>query len=107
MNTIAQEQAIFHKDPTIPGTEHLPDAPTEKERRKAVDFVNNPNCPLSRHVGNDDARRVLAEAAFTALERGNHCCRELALFLSGPASAAKLELAELFAELVELPFVKV
>ena len=107
MKTVAQEQAIFHKDEDIPGTEMLPDAPTTDERRFAVDSVNNPACPLHRFIGNDHARRKLAEAAFVALKRGNHCCKELSVFLSGPPSVGKTALAKLFAELLGLPFVEV
>jgi len=107
VKTVAQEQAIFHKDASIPGTEMLPDAPTTEERRHRVDFVNNPACPLFRFIGNDHARRKLAEAANMALKRGNHCCRELAVFLSGPASVGKTTLAKLFSELLELPFVEI
>lgn len=107
MKLVAQEQAIFHKDAEIPGTGHLPNGPTADERRFRVDFKNNPACPLYRYIGNDHARRKLAEAAFVALERGNHCCRELAVFLSGPASVGKTTLMKLLAELLELPFVEV
>jgi Holliday junction resolvasome RuvABC ATP-dependent DNA helicase subunit len=106
VKTVAQEQAIFHKDADIPGTSELPDAPTAQERRHMVDFVNNPACPLYRFIGNDHARRKLAEAAFVALAKGNHCCRETAVFFSGPASVGKTTLAKLFAELLELPFVE-
>ncbi len=107
MILVPQEQAIFHKDPEIPGTENMRDAPTPEERRHKVDFVNNPACPLYRFVGNDHARRKLAEAAYVALKRGNHCCRELAVFLSGPASVGKTTLMKLFAELLDLPFIEV
>lgn len=107
MKTVAQEQAIFHSDPEVPGTDHLKPAPTADERRHMVDFLKNPACPLYRYIGNDHARRKLAEAAFVALKRGNHCCRELAVFLSGPASVGKTTLAKLFAELLGLPFVEV
>lgn len=104
---MSQQQSIFHKDPDVPGSEHMPNPPTDDERRFRVDFVNNPACPLHRFVGNDHARRKLSEAAFVALKRGNHCCRELAVFLSGPASVGKTSLMKLFAELLELPFVEV
>lgn len=104
---MTQQQSVFHRDPDIPGTENLPDAPTADERRRRVDFINNPLCPLHRFIGNDHARRKLSEAAFVALKRGNHCCREVAMFLSGPASVGKTTLMKLFAELVELPFVEI
>lgn len=107
MKLVAQEQMIFHKDADLPGTQDMPNPPTEDERRFRVDFVNNPACPLYRFIGNDHARRKLAEAAFVALKRGNHCCRELAVFLSGPASVGKTTLMKLLAELLELPFVEV
>lgn len=107
MKTVAQEQAIFHRDESIPGTEGLPEAPTADERRHRVDYVNNPACPLYSFVGNDHAKRKLAEAGFVALKNGNHCCNKLAVFLSGPASSGKTCLAGKFAELVELPFVEV
>lgn len=107
MKTVAQEQAVFHKDDNIPGTSHLSPAPTAEERRHAVDYTNNPACPLYRFVGNEPAKRKLSEAAFVALKRGNHCCRELAVFLSGPPSVGKTALAKLYAELLELPFVEI
>jgi len=102
-----QQQAIFHQDPAVPGTEMLPPEPTAEDRCKRVDFINNPACPLYRFIGNNHARRKLAEAAFVALKRGNHECRELAVFLSGPASVGKTTLMRLFAETVELPFVEI
>lgn len=107
MALTAQVQAIFHKDTKIKGTESLPDGPSAEERRQMVDFVGNPDCPLYRFIGNDHAKRKLAEAAFVALKRGNHCCRELAVFLSGPASVGKTTLMKLFAELLDLPFVEI
>lgn len=107
MGTVPQVQAVFHKDHTVPGTEAMCEPPTAEERRRLVDFQNNPTCPLYRFIGNDHAKRKLAEAAFVALKRGNHCCRELAVFLSGPASVGKTTLMKLFAELLDLPFVEI
>lgn len=107
MLTVMQEEAIFHRDVDVPGTSNLPESPTVEERRWKVDFINNPACPLYRFIGNDHARRKLAEAGFVALKRYNHCCRELAVFLSGPASVGKTTLMRLFAELLSIPFVEV
>ena len=104
---LAQAQRLFHFDADVPGTKGLPPAPTADERRHAVDFRGNPACPLFRYVGNDHAREKLAEYAFVALGRANHCIRELAVFLSGPASVGKTSLIRLFAETVELPFAEV
>ena len=107
MKTVAQQEFRFHKQEGNPGTHHLPDEPTADERRHRVDYVSNPACPLHRFIGNDHAKRKLAEAAFVALKRYNHCCRELAVFLSGPPSCGKTQLARLYSELVELPFVEI
>jgi Holliday junction resolvasome RuvABC ATP-dependent DNA helicase subunit len=107
VKVIAQEQFIFHQDPAVPESEGMPPPPTAEERRWMVDFTNNKDCPLYRYVGNDHARRKLAEAAFVALKRGNHCCRELSVFLSGPASVGKTSLMKLFAEMIRLPFIEI
>lgn len=104
---MGQKHFVFHEDPDIAASRGMKPAPTPDERRHMVDFVNNKACPLYRYIGNDHARRKLAEAAFVALKRGDHCCRELAVFLSGPASVGKTSLMKLFAELVGLPFVEV
>lgn len=104
---LAQGQRLFHFDPKVPGTKGMKPAPTDDERHHAVDFRNNPACPLSRYVGNDHAREKLAEYAFVALGRANHCVRELAVFLSGPASVGKTTLIRLLAETVKLPFAEI
>ena len=104
---MSQQHFVFHADPEIANSSHLKPAPTADERRHMVDFLKNKACPLYRYVGNEHARRKLAEAAFVALKRGDHCCRELAVFLSGPASVGKTSLMKLFAELLRLPFVEV
>jgi len=104
---VGQKHFVFHEDADIAGSRGMKPAPSADERRHMVDFVNNKACPLYRYIGNDHARRKLAEAAFVALKRGDHCCRELAVFLSGPASVGKTSLMKLFAELLKLPFVEV
>lgn len=105
--TVSQHQCLFHRDASVPGTESLPEPPSVEERRWRVDFEKNPACPLYRYVGNNAARRKLAESAFVALKRANHCCSETAVFLSGPASVGKTTLARLFAETLDLPFVEI
>jgi Holliday junction resolvasome RuvABC ATP-dependent DNA helicase subunit len=104
---VMQEQFIFHRDPNVPDSENEPAPPTEEQRRWAVDWVNNKKCPLFRFVGNDHAKRKIAEAAFVALARGNHCIRDLAIFLSGPPSVGKTQLMRLLAELLGIPFVEI
>jgi Holliday junction resolvasome RuvABC ATP-dependent DNA helicase subunit len=104
---VGQKQFVFHEDADIKESSGMKPAPTADERRHMVDFKTNKACPLYRYIGNEHARRKLAEAAFVALKRGNHCCRELAVFLSGPASVGKTSLMKLFAELLRLPFIEV
>lgn len=81
-------------------------APTVEQRRAAVSRDNSA-CPFSRFVGNEKAIRKLQAAAFDALGKENHLCRDLAFALYGPASCGKTTLAKMYAKVVELPFVEV
>lgn len=66
----------------------------------------NPDCPLSKFIGNEEALRRLQRAAFQAFGRPNHCCATGFAFY-GPGSVGKTTLAKLFAETLMLPFVSV
>ena len=68
---------------------------------------DNPNCPLSRFVGNRRAKECLSRAAFAAWNRPNHCCADQSFALFGPSSSGKTTLARLFGETVLLPVVEV
>jgi len=81
-------------------------APTPEARLKAVSR-DNPNCAFSKFVGNEKAVRKLQAAAFDALGKPDHLCRDLAFALYGPASSGKTTLAKLYARVVQLPFVEV
>jgi Holliday junction resolvasome RuvABC ATP-dependent DNA helicase subunit len=80
--------------------------PSLDERRSAVSRENG-KCAFSRFIGNDKAIRKLQAAAFDALGKPDHLCRDLAFAIYGPASAGKTTLAKMFATVVELPFVEV
>ena len=76
-----------------------------KQRRRLTD-PDNPGCPLSRFVGNEQAKRVMQRAAYAAWGRPNHCCADLSFAMVGPASSGKTTLARLFGETVMLPFIE-
>ena len=78
---------------------------TKEDRRWFVDR-DNPDCPLSRYIGNDRAVKRLARAAFVAWGNRNHICDQN-FALVGPASTGKTTLAKLFAETIMLPFVEI
>lgn len=80
-------------------------APTHEEKLWMVDR-GNPDCPLSKFVGNDKAVRKLQAVAYDALGRDNHLCREISFSIFGPASSGKTTLVRLFAETIGLPFVE-
>lgn len=80
--------------------------PTLAERTALVSR-DNPKSPFAKFVGNEKAVRKLQAAAFDALGKPDHLCRDLAFSLFGPASCGKTTLAKLFARTVELPFVEV
>lgn len=80
--------------------------PTDEERHLAISS-DNPNSPFSKFVGNVRAVKKMQAAAWDALGRADHRCRELAFSLFGPASSGKTTLARLFADVVQLPFVEI
>lgn len=80
--------------------------PTLEERQWAVSR-ENPSCPLSKFVGNEKALKKLQAAAFDALGKPDHLCRELAFALFGPASSGKTTLAKMYAVMVQLPFIEI
>ena len=80
--------------------------PTDEERHLAISS-ENPNSPFSKFGGNGRAVKKMQAAAWDALGRADHRCRELAFSLFGPASSGKTTLARLFAEVVELPFIEI
>jgi len=68
---------------------------------------NNPECPFSKFIGNDRAIRRLGRAAFKAMSRKNRACNDLSFALVGPASTGKTTLAEMYANLIGIPFVDI
>jgi Holliday junction resolvasome RuvABC ATP-dependent DNA helicase subunit len=75
--------------------------------RRLLTDPNSPRCPLSRFVGNAEAKKIVQRAAYAAWGRDNHCCADLSFAMVGPASAGKTTLARLFGETVRLPFVEI
>ena len=80
--------------------------PSDADRRRWTD-PNNPNCPLSRFIGNAEAKKVMQRTAYAAWGRRNHCFADLSFAMVGPASSGKTTLARLFGETVLLPFIEV
>jgi Holliday junction resolvasome RuvABC ATP-dependent DNA helicase subunit len=80
--------------------------PSDAWRRRLTDPLN-PSCPLSRFIGNLQAKKVMQRAAYAAWGRPNHSCADLSFAMVGPASAGKTTLARLFGETVILPFIEV
>ena len=77
------------------------------EWRRYVTDPASPVCPLSRFVGNVQAKQVMQRAAYAAWGRENHCCADLSFAMVGPASSGKTTLARLFGETVRLPFIEI
>jgi Holliday junction resolvasome RuvABC ATP-dependent DNA helicase subunit len=75
--------------------------------RRLLTDPASPRCPLSRFVGNEQARRVMQRAAYQAWGRPNHCCADLSFAMVGPASSGKTTLARLFGEMVRLPVIEI
>jgi Holliday junction resolvasome RuvABC ATP-dependent DNA helicase subunit len=75
-------------------------------RRRLTD-PRSPKCPLSRFIGNAEAKKIMQRAAYAAWGRPNHCCADLSFAMVGPASSGKTTLARLFGETVKLPFVEI
>ena len=73
--------------------------------RRELVSPNNPNLPLNKFIGNEEAIRRLSRAAFSAFGKDNHKCSDYSFALYGPPSTGKTYLAKLFAETVDLPFV--
>lgn len=65
----------------------------------------NPNLPLSKFIGNNEAIRCLSRAAFSAFGKNNHDCSDYSFALCGPPSTGKTHLTKLFAKSLDLPFV--
>ena len=87
-----QQQLIFHPAPS---------------REVQVWWANpaNPDNPLSRFVGNEEAVRRLSRTLFTSFGHNAHLCRNnFGLF--GPSSTGKTMLARLFADALQIPFVE-
>jgi Holliday junction resolvasome RuvABC ATP-dependent DNA helicase subunit len=75
--------------------------------RRLLTDPASPHCPLSRFIGNEQAKRVVQRAAYQAWGRPNHCCADLSFAMVGPASSGKTTLARLFAETVRLPVIEI
>jgi hypothetical protein len=101
---LSQEERLFHRDERYPHTHDYVPAPSEEVRIRLTD-LGNPTNPLGQVQGNDEARKRLCHAAFTALGRYNHVCNDVAFLLTGPKGAHKKEIARRFAELLRLPFI--
>jgi hypothetical protein len=103
---LAQEERSFHRDERYPQTHGLSPAPSDEARIRLTDLAN-PENPLGQVQGNDQARKRLCHAAFTALSRYNHVCNDVAFLLTGPKGDYKKEIARRFAELLRLPFIEI
>jgi Holliday junction resolvasome RuvABC ATP-dependent DNA helicase subunit len=77
-----------------------------EERRMIVD-PNNSTYPLNKFIGNEEARRRLSRAIFSALGNKNRNCSDYSFALCGPASTGKTHLAKLFADVLKIPFVSI
>ena len=75
--------------------------------RRLLTDPTSPRCPLSRFIGNEQAKKVVQRAAYQAWGRPNHCCADLSFAMVGPASAGKTTLARLFSETVRLPVIEI
>ena len=75
--------------------------------RRLLTDPARPRCPLSRFVGNAQAKKIMQRAAYAAWGRPNHCCADLSFAMVGPASSGKTTLARLFGETVRLPFIEI
>ena len=80
--------------------------PTPETCRARTD-PHNPACPLSRFIGNENAKERLSRAAYAAWGRINHCCSDQSFALLGPSSVGKTTLSRLFGETLRIPFVEV
>jgi len=80
--------------------------PSDVWRRSRVDRSNEKS-PLFSFVGNDKALKKLQVAAYDALGKPDHLCREIAFAFFGPSSSGKTTLARKYAQIVELPFVEI
>jgi Holliday junction resolvasome RuvABC ATP-dependent DNA helicase subunit len=80
--------------------------PGPEFRRRLTD-PHSPECPLSRFIGNENAKDRLSRAAYVAWGRENHCCSDMSFALLGPSSVGKTTLARLFGETMRLPFIDI
>lgn len=82
------------------------EVPSDSDRRWAVD-ADNPSFELNKFIGNEEARRRLGRAVFSALGKTNRSCSDYSFAICGPASTGKTHLAKLFAASLDLPFVSI
>ena len=75
------------------------------DARSRVD-VKNPESPLFKIVGNEDATTVLSWVLFDALNKSGHVCTKNIAFV-GPSSAGKTMISKIFAEILGLPHVEI
>jgi len=77
------------------------------EQRQWKTSHQNPDCPLSKFVGNDKAKRRLSRAAYQMWGRENHAGGDQQFSLIGGSSAGKTTLARLFGQTTLLPYVEI
>jgi Holliday junction resolvasome RuvABC ATP-dependent DNA helicase subunit len=73
--------------------------------RSRVDS-KNPNSPLFKIIGNEDAIELLSWILFDALNNAEHICKQNLAFV-GPSSAGKTMISRVFAEVLGLPHVEI
>ncbi len=95
-----RQRQIQHFDPTLGQT------PAHGIRHAMVNPESSRSA-FSKFIGNPQAIRSLGRAAFSALEKPNHACAELAWAFLGPSSSGKTTLARLFAKVLDLPFIEI
>ena len=73
--------------------------------RSRVDS-KNPNSPLFKIIGNEDAVELLSWILFDSLNNVGHTCKQNLAFV-GPSSAGKTMISKVFAEVLGLPHVEI
>lgn len=81
------------------------DCNVTNDYRSRVDS-KNPNSPLFKIVGNEDAIELLSWILFDALNNVGHICTQNLAFV-GPSSAGKTMISRVFAEVLGLPHVEI